>query len=69
LKGDKMINVICHTNLDDYKTLKWPTQLSCRPQVGDYIESKCGKTLKIIRITHTQENIPKLRLKLELYKD
>jgi hypothetical protein len=58
-----MISVICHTNLDDYKTLNWPIELCCRPQVGDYISSESGKTLKIITITHFTTF-----LKLELYK-
>ena len=33
-----MIQIRCKTNLD-LRHEKWPTELPCRPMVGDYIES------------------------------
>ncbi len=47
-----MVNVRCVTNLDEYKVLRWPTEMEARPVVGDYIRSYDGKELKITRITH-----------------
>lgn len=47
-----MIYCECHTNLDDFKNETWPTVLSCRPEIDDYIQSKNGKKLKINSITH-----------------
>lgn len=42
----------CHTNLDDYRREDWVTEFIVRPQVGDYVQSKSGKVLKIVTITH-----------------
>lgn len=47
------IRVRCFTNLDDYKSQKWPEEMCCRPIVGDCVYSESGKVLKIVRITHT----------------
>lgn len=52
-----MINVHCHSNLDLYNE-QWPTQLVCRPNVGDYIPSatkwRNGVQLElmVVRVTH-----------------
>ncbi len=46
------IPVSCRTNLDDYKREQWPVEMVVRPIVGDRIESKSGKVLKIVSITH-----------------
>lgn len=47
------ILVHCHTNLDDFRTVGWPTHLCCRPHIGDHIQSKCGRELQITKITHS----------------
>lgn len=46
-----MVPVHCHTNLDDAKGQEWPSQLPCRPIVGDVIQSKAGLELKVVAIT------------------
>ena len=36
------------------KEAKLPTELSVRPLVGDYMESKCGNNiLQVLSVTHT----------------
>ncbi len=48
-----LVPVSCHTNLDDFRGLRWP-KLMYNPQVGQYVEAECGRYLKIVRITHVQ---------------
>ena len=36
------IKIHCHTNLDDFRRVNWPTELPVRPQVGDVIYCKRG---------------------------
>ena len=52
-----MGNIIAIRVVSDYtawKTKKWPTKLSCRPLVGDFIEElNEGTVAKIVSIKHT----------------
>lgn len=62
------INVWCHTNIDEFHTQIWPSKVACRPMVGDFIESKDGTTLRIVRIVHSQNPITHVPLlKIELH--
>jgi len=78
---DRGIDVVCHTNLDEYRYRRWPKKLAVRPLVGDRIEAECGRVLVITSITHAMgsfvidrglnnNTISEKRpiLKLELYK-
>ena len=47
------IEVFCHTNIDEYAREEWPSKFTCPPIVGDYVQSKSRRTLKICRITHS----------------
>ena len=51
------MKVLCQTNLDanldGYYKEQWPTEMVCRPQKGDLVESESGKVLKICGITHS----------------
>ena len=51
-----MVNVRCRTNLDNMEKEIWPTEMTCRPQKGDYVESKSGRILTIVGITHKMGN-------------
>jgi hypothetical protein len=76
------IPVQCTTNLDDYKREEWPKEFCCRPEKGDMVESKSGKRLMIVDITHTRNpnlawyrdrqpidfDIPEYVLVIELHK-
>ena len=64
---ENLITGRCHTNLDDYNRDKWPTVFLCRPQVGDTVESKRGRTLKIVQITHSMNNVGEPLLFIELH--
>lgn len=46
------INGYCKTNLDDYKREDWPTKFVAVPRVGDWVESKGGKILAVVKVTH-----------------
>lgn len=67
------IPVVCHTNLDRFRTCKWPTEFCCPPQVGQYVASDTGASLRISTITHRigkyppNENAPYLYLELGGY--
>ena len=52
-----MIPAICRTNLDDFRREEWPERFFCRPMVGDRVESKTGKILKIASIIHCKDKI------------
>lgn len=68
-KGNKMIKVICQTNLDDYQKEYWPDFMSCRPQLGDWVRSRSGRELKIVKITHaTNKTTEQPMLLIELWK-
>lgn len=47
-----MIKAICHTNVDEGKTLTWPTEFVALPRVGEYVKAANGLCLKIVSITH-----------------
>lgn len=47
-----MVNAMCKTSLDKYKTEEWPDKFVAVPSVGDWVESKSGKVLSVINITH-----------------
>jgi len=48
-----MYKVHCRTNLDSFKSKRWPTELNYRPLIGERIEAKQGGwNLKIVAITH-----------------
>lgn len=46
------MKVRCRTNIDDFKREIWPTELCCRPLKGDKVQSKNGRVLSIVDITH-----------------
>ncbi len=47
-----MIKAHCHTNLDAYQRETWPNLFYAIPNIGDRIESKSGKILKVVSVTH-----------------
>jgi hypothetical protein len=48
-----MIKVQCVTNLDDYQRYGWPTELTCKPAIGELIYTRRNsKCLKVVAIRH-----------------
>ena len=47
------IDVRCHTNLNLHPCEEWPSELTCRPVVGDIIESSTGLELQVVRVAHS----------------
>ena len=47
------IDVRCHTNLDLHPCEEWPSELTCRPVVGDIIKSSTGLELQVVRVVHS----------------
>jgi hypothetical protein len=48
-----MIKVQCVTNLDDYQCYNWPTALTCKPAIGEWVHTNDNrKCLKVIGIRH-----------------
>ena len=50
--GDKMVNVRCRTNLDDYTNERWPEVMAVRPVKGDIVQSEGGQILSVVDVTH-----------------
>ena len=70
------IKIQCKTNEDKVRNATWPTQLCCRPLVGDSIMSKDGQhNRRIVRVMHAfypsqtdigESNYPYLILELAI---
>ena len=56
------------TNLDDYKFETFPHYFVAVPRLGERIEAKSGKTLKIVGITYTQSKNGEPNIIVELNK-
>jgi len=59
---------VCTTNLDDYKREEWPTGFVTCPRIGDRVESKSGKILSVVGITHRfpqySNSLPTIQIEL-----
>lgn len=65
-----MIDVICSTQLDAFKNEDWPTEMACRPNVGDVgdgVQAASGKKLYVMDITHFVSKAGKPILLIELH--
>lgn len=50
-----MIKIRCRTNLDGYERAEWPTEMCCRPMVGDRVASNNNKgNLHVVSVIHHQ---------------
>jgi hypothetical protein len=47
-----MVKVSCFTNLESHQNEIWPDEFVGMPVKGDWVESKKGKVLKVVAITH-----------------
>ena len=66
------IRATCFTNIDKFKTVKWPTAFVDIPRVGDYVEGRregsgprARPRLRVVSITHMMECITNWGSKLE----
>jgi hypothetical protein len=48
---------------------QWPVEFVALPVLGDFVQSKNGSTLKIIRVTHTTDDNNEPVVELELGRD
>jgi hypothetical protein len=67
-RQEKMIKIHCATNLDVCRDQDWPTELPCKPSVGDSIVSRQGIKLEVCNIifVHDEESI-KIELHMPKY--
>lgn len=55
----------CTTNLDEYRREEWPKHFVAVPRVGERVESKSGKSLRVVGVTHAiHDGTPKIRVEL-----
>lgn len=59
----------CHTNLDEYRRLSWPTQFVAVPRLGERVESSekgaYQRSLKVVGVTHAiYDGHPFIRIEL-----
>lgn len=52
-----MIEGVCRTNLDAYKTANFPTVFVAVPRLGESVEDDRGRQLKVHKITHLQKSV------------
>ena len=62
-----MIDVICSTQLEAFSREDWPTEMVCRPNIGDCVQAVSGKKLYIMDITHSFSKRGKPYLQVELH--
>jgi len=60
-----MIEGYCRTNLDEYKREEWPTVFVAVPRVGEWVQSKSNKILKVCRVVHKIKYVPRYGLEIE----
>jgi hypothetical protein len=48
-----MIKGHCFTNIDEAKNERWPKEFVALPRVGDSVEARSGRVLKVVEVTHT----------------
>jgi hypothetical protein len=67
-----MIRGTCHTNLDNYNHVKWPTRFAAVPKIGSSVGASSGVSLKVVNITHvnieTENPYDPILIKIELNK-
>ena len=56
-KDNVMIKVQCRTNLDEYRQEEWPDSFAAPPSIGEHVQTKSGKWLRIVGITHCHERL------------
>jgi len=69
--AEKVMNIKthCRTNLDDYQRARFPTEMCCRPLIGDRVQSQSGKILYVCGVTHSfmpGTNSPILEVELSI---
>ena len=47
-----MIKGRCFTNLDAYRLEHWPKKFAALPRIGDRVQAKSGRSLKVVCVTH-----------------
>lgn len=64
-----MIEGICHTHLDEFKKIPWPTKFCIEPKVGQRVESLSTPvcSLRIQQITHCEKTKPNVNIPNEPY--
>jgi hypothetical protein len=63
-----MIRAACFTNVDKYKGRSWPTRFVAVPQIDDMVGEPNGMLLRVVRVTHMQdqEGMPYIKVELHL---
>jgi hypothetical protein len=61
-----MIEVYCFSKNDILQAKNWPSMLTCRPLIGDWIKSTDGSIGKIVSICHAPGHLGGLVLEIEL---
>ncbi len=51
-----MIKGSCFTNLDGYSFERWPRYFVAVPRVGECVQAKSGRTLRVCRVTHCHDD-------------
>ena len=56
-------------SFSEYATDQWPSMLAFPPRVGDFIQARSGKTLKIVEVTHALDDSGQPLVSLRLGQD
>lgn len=50
------ISAVCITNLDAFRGAPWPRRFVSLPRIGDLVAAKDGKVLKVVGVTHAEDD-------------
>lgn len=61
-----MIKGYCFTNLDEYRTVDWPTMFCTVPRIGERVEATSSRmSLRVVGVTHCLfDGEPRIRVEL-----
>lgn len=51
-KTTMQIEAYCRTNMDGYEREEWPREFAVIPKLGEWVEAKSKRCLKVAQITH-----------------
>lgn len=66
--------IVCRTALDSAKFEEWPTEFARVPMVGESVQAKSGRKLRVASVTHSMyklgdrdPGVPYVDVELHLY--
>lgn len=66
-----MITALCFTNIDEFKSVHWPTVFVALPRIGDRVAGLRGDLqpeLRVVGVTHKEDRSGDPYIRVELHR-